>query len=598
MGKEHEAIGQYNPIIQLQIALRDYTSVLKTISEVFEESSSSDSVLPPYLRHYKGLALYNLDKYEEAIAELEMISEFSNAAELQGLALASMGRHDKAITKMKTYAKRLATQPNTEQALIGIYYNMAISLLNLSRYNEVISVMNNILNLDASAAFALNLKAEAYEKQGRYKLAQTFYDEAKTAFLEQRSRAAEDKNVHFFMLGASQFYFVHNDFSIARRFLEEGLRLEEDDIYPGYLVDAAELYLSAIENVNTLSIEEASILYWRAHDYIQTAKKKLNEKVEVDKYETRLELGYLHLMEKEYGEARTLFLSTKENMDSGYVYSLLGQTAVAEEDFAQAVNYFEAALQRNVGSLAQTFSLASSYAGAKNYEKAELYYKRVIDAAPEHLRALIGLAEVFTHMADAEEVEFYHNAEEAYTQAISIALKSREVQSLSDHQKSELYYARAYVRVKLFKNSRPYAGREHLTGARKDINVSISYNSENYKAKRAREQLGSGNARHISFWTGLGTVFLSVIFVVTIIMAQLGFWLNWPLHIEVAFYLPLLLGSSVLLIALLYLPQVIRLKVPGLELEKAEASTFEETKLIIARQPIRTERLGGLINPY
>lgn len=482
--------------------------------------------------------------------------------------------------------------------LIGVYYNMAISLLNLSRYNEVVSVMDNILKLDSSAVFALNLKAKAFEKQGRYKLAQTFYDRAKIAFLDQRPKAVENKNVHFFMLGASQLYFVHNDFSSARQFLEEGLSLKEDDIYPGFLVDAAELYLSAIENVKALSTEEASVLYWRAHDYIQTAKKKLSEKVESDKYEARLELGYLHLMEREYGEALTLFLSAKENMDSGYVYSLLGQTAMAEEDFAQAIVYFEAALQRNVGSLTQTFSLASSHAGAKNYERAELYYRRVLGVAPEHLHALIGLGEVFTHVADADESEFYHDAEEAYSQAISVARKSRGVQSLSDHQKSELYYARAYVRVKLFQNSRPYAGHEYLEGARKDINVSISYNSENHKAKRAYEQLNSGHVRHFSLWARAGTAFLSVIFVLTIIMAQLGFWFKWPQQIEIAFYISLLLSSSVLLIALLYLPQVIKLKVPGLELEKAEAPTFEEVKLTITRQPIRTERLGGLINPY
>jgi large repetitive protein len=127
--------------------------------KAFDNMTSNDvSVL-----NDKGDALYNQEKYEEAITyydkALAIDPNYVYALNGKGNAIAVLGKYEEAITY---YDKALAIDPNYSDAL----NNKGITLADLGKYEEAITYYDKALAIDPNHDLARENKALALEKLG------------------------------------------------------------------------------------------------------------------------------------------------------------------------------------------------------------------------------------------------------------------------------------------------------------------------------------------------------------------------------------------------------------------------------------------------
>jgi tetratricopeptide (TPR) repeat protein len=123
----------------------------------------------------KGLALYNLGQYQEAIKwydkALEIKPSFTSAMNNKGLALYNLGQYQEAI---KWYDKALEINPHDTNAM----NNKGLALYNLGQYQEAIKWYDKALEITPTDAVVLNNKGLAFNNLGQYQEAIKWYDKA------------------------------------------------------------------------------------------------------------------------------------------------------------------------------------------------------------------------------------------------------------------------------------------------------------------------------------------------------------------------------------------------------------------------------------
>jgi tetratricopeptide (TPR) repeat protein len=114
-----------------------------------------------------------------------------------------------------------------------------------------------------------------------------------------------------------------------------------------------------------------------------------------------LKLAYLYIDVEEYGKARVVLegIGARELDASrrGAEAQWFGIVDARRQDFRSAIRHFTAAVKREPNALSIRANLAEAYLKDGQVEAAEAEYKRILEDAPSHVEAHIGLGEVSYH---------------------------------------------------------------------------------------------------------------------------------------------------------------------------------------------------------
>jgi len=289
-------------------------------------------------------------------------------------------------------------------------------------------------------------------------------------------------------------------------------------------------------------------------------------------------------------------------MRRGILY--LGKTAPDE-----ATRLFKQALIDRAWDLNLQTYLGLAFFNAKQYETALYAFRRVLDVAPGNIVALIGSALASIELADDGDADQYKCAEQCLTDALKHG-RDRESGSIrlnKDKDKeviADIYYMRGYAKAK-----RHEAGRGELhtiVSAINDFRLSLRADSRHILARAAVEKLSQRMLRNFAESSvEREGQFLAFLFSAGLfLMAQLDFllpnteFLHRALGLptqsvlkEPGYYVGVTFGALAIMIAVLSLPKLLTLKLPGIELKKASTDQ-------VALVPFLEMRRSGLFQKF
>jgi tetratricopeptide (TPR) repeat protein len=602
--KHEEAFGKYQNALKLQ---PDLASVyvywaaslidLKKYDEAIEKCQKPIQLDPDFAEAYRmwGMALAGLKKHEEAIEKYQKTLELqsdsswayvnwatslsklkkydeaiekcqkaihldSNSAEayrMWGLALAGLRKHEEAIEKYEKAA-------DLDNKLAWIYYSWAASLDELWRYEEAIEKYRFAAAVDHDLAYAYHNAGSILWKQGRYESAHNEFEKAREAYMRCHKISQETKDVDHFLYFGSLLQSLHYP-DEAEVVLARGLNLQPNNT--NILVALTSLYLEEWQE------SRDSARYWRARNTYRRAEAILNEQLKSKQdLALFLRLGGLYLAVDELIEAdKTLMDALKIDNEVSEIYNNLGVLRARQEDYAGAIRNYEAALRRAPDSLLYRSNLAEACLKAQQLDRSENEYRKVLEVAPLHLDSQIGLGECYTSMADAGDGDRYDEAITHFDVAISGASSASASKQLSKRDLASIYYSRGYAKVKKYEGSKIASKLLLLIDALKDFEKCADFDDEHQKARRAIEKLKKQLHSFPPEWvaTKVGPWVIFALSFATFCAALYS--LFYRKAMTEGYAALLIFGSLLFMIAGLFLPEIMKLKVAGIELEKNPA---------------------------
>ena len=534
-----------------------------------------------------GVTLHRQKDYPEAIKKFQKATElkedFAEAYNGWGLVLYSQKDYKEAIKKFQK-----ATDLNEDFA--EAYNGWGWALYSLYLYEDAIKKCEKAIKLDPNVTSAYHNKAYILWKLGRYREGGVAWDGAYRAYerIEHESKRSRDANA-FYSWG-TVIYEIFGDLNKAKMVFEEGLGFDPE--HSGILSSLVSLYLDEKEESREEiaggeePVPGRAFLHSMAREDYRKAALILKEQLQRrEDASTLRHLGELLLKmedhteaeKKKYAEAeRYLMRALARDNETAATYVDLGVLFTRREDFRRAVQYFEDSLRRDPDDLNAWSNLAETYLKLKLYEKAESEYHKILSVTSDHVESHIGLGQVYTEMGDQEQdADIYERAVHHFTQAIKLGEPSqgsklpRASKILKNSELAVVYYLRGYVNVKRYEASKARPDQAFLTKAREDFKQCLSFNRDHHKAERAVEKLD----KRLTFLSshGLTERFGPVLILsLSFVLFCLGLYgIFKPEKTNLAYYVSLAFGSLAFMVVGLYLPQILKLKVAGIEIEKS-----------------------------
>jgi tetratricopeptide (TPR) repeat protein len=389
--------------------------------------------------------------------------------------------------------------------------------------------------------------------------------------------------------------------------------------------------------------------YLKARDWFGLLREHLKERLEHGAWQQEprdrnvhwrrakdlLSLGPLLVEMKHYEEARAYLaeaikISTDLGLDGEPVavgHAYLGLARAGTADFESAMVSLAEALKYDPDNIDYKQRLADLQQQMQLYDRAERNYREVLEVAPCNVDALIGLGEVLTSLGTAQAAESEGRNEaadpdlfkEAWDQlgmALRLAQETacKGVQfrtgsrTLNSRERAALHYGRGYASVKLHQATmqgrllpRP---RPPLTAARRAFTRAVRCDPNHNQAARALRQLKTDKASTASRYGGM---ILAIICLLILVVVQAAFYLkgfpHFPetLQSNPTIYATLTFGLLAFLMAAISLPELLKLKVGGVQLEKSRTEQIDPlANLSIARDQSFTTRFTrrlGTVRP-
>ncbi|MGQ8364309.1 tetratricopeptide repeat protein [Glaciecola sp. 1036] len=254
------------------------------------------------------------------------------------------------------------------------------------------------------------------------------------------------------------------------------------------------------------------------------------------------------------------------------------------ERYKRAKNSFSEALRYEPSNIEAKTHLSDALFKMERFEAAESEYLKLLQLAPNNIDALTGYASLCIELADNGEVDRYCVAEENLTKAINVGYSTeRGSKLLKDRELSEVYYLRGYARVRICETDSFSGNNVSLATAVKDFKQCKKHDDKNFKADAAIYKLNKTLNQQIKskLVDTLGPLLISLLSVIVFILAQVDFFVAGSIGAEQGsilyqsrlsqeVYVVLTFSSLIFLTAGIYLPNVLKLKVGGIELEKGD----------------------------
>lgn len=536
--------------------MKQYESAVEKYKKAVELNADSALTLTNW-----GFSLFNLASYETAIEKsqeaIQLDPSNSEAYRVWGLALAGQKRREEANEK---YEKAADLNPDHS----WLYYAWGINLAELRRYSEAIEKYKRAISVEGDFPYPHHNTGALLFRQGRYDAAKDENERGREAYIRGLKIARNSRDPDYFLYFGNMLAKLGCS-KDAESMLMRGLALQPDNAQ--ILIELTSLGLERWKD------ERDAALYWQSRDRFRRAESKLKDEPKLNSdLILLLRLGGLYLAVGEYSQAEQAFMAALRVDDESYdAHNNLGVVHLRQGDFLGAIRNYEAALRRDPDSLLSRSNLGEACLKAQQLERAEDEYKRVLRIAPMNIESLIGLGECYIAMGDSGEGEHYDEAIINLDKAISASLSAAPSKKLDRRDRAAIYYSRGYARVKKYELLRLGTDLRLLFDALKDFEECTTLDEEHQKARRAIEKLKTKLHRFSSDWV-LGTAGPWAIIVLSfVVFSAAQFCFFYFKSINQGYYVLLVFGSLLFMIAGLFLPELMKLKIAGIELEKSPA---------------------------
>lgn len=517
-----------------------------------------------------------IEKYQTAIRLEKNVSSYIWC----GVALSRAKDYEGAFEKFEQ-----GTEIEPKSATI--YFGWGNVLAEVGRYDEAYEKFRKAIEVnpdEVDATYAAHNIGEYLFRQGKYGEGRRAWKDARLAYQRTRQKAAKSRDKEYFQYYGNMVRTIFGELDEAEKIYLEGLELD-----PKSVVILTALTGLLIEKKDASPPKSNdNIMYWKAREYFQRAYNILKSQAitQTDSVihqqfgELLLALGdYMTHAEKKEAEQQ-LLKGLGKDRTSADILTNLGVLYAREKNFKKAIQYFSDALNLDPRNLNIWSNLAEAYLKAALKEQAdpglkemaEKEFKQILEITPNHVESIIGLGEVYKAMGDlAKDEDLYLRAIELFLQGIRIADSDVGSKKLKRKELAAAYYSIGYSKVKLCEAAKPGKGNALLHEARDYFTLSLNDDPENYKAKRAVEKLDKRLTLSASRLVDLGGPWVIVLAAIAIFfVTQRSVIKSQPpfKDLEAGYYALLSFGSLLFAIAGICLPQLLKLKVAGIELEK------------------------------
>jgi tetratricopeptide (TPR) repeat protein len=434
-----------------------------------------------------------------------------------------------------------------------------------------VDAAHQAVHVDPGNAYYHYMLASAYWYQGNYTAMWPEFDEACAIYSRQAEAAKQRRDSDFFM-------------SFGRALHDAGRLTEASDNFRLAISlepDQAGTLGSLMRLLNKLSDDTADEQlrlehHWEAHKAYRRAERLLLEKGKLGATDSELiELAELHSSAGDYARAREHLESLLEHhAEPARVHSDLGIICAYQDppDYSASIRHFTTALRLNPYDLAARCNLAEAFWKSGRLEDSEREYRRALRVSPGQVEAHIGLGEIHNALGDQGDPDMYDRAIRHFNQALWLADHRQGSKRLTKKERSAVHYSKGYGYVKLYENGGRFAREGDINSALREFGRCCDLDAENQRAVRARDKIRMhvGLASPAGLLSRYGPVALTGCAFVVLLLAQIGFWTDiLPSRFQVNSYIVVTFGSLLFVVAGLSLPQLLKLKVAGIELEKS-----------------------------
>jgi tetratricopeptide (TPR) repeat protein len=316
-------------------------------------------------------------------------------------------------------------------------------------------------------------------------------------------------------------------------------------------------------------------------------------------FQTYLALADLYIEFCDWTEAREQLdladsLCGGSTLKRGRVTERRGLVCYHMGQHAEAVEKFRQALLVRPDSLDLRSNLGN--ARLKQFETAQNEFARVLKDGPGNIDALCGAAQVHIELAEDGDPDQYEIAVQYLTDALEHGrYKESGSKRLQNRDLANIYYARGYARTKSYEaNASRTTSIKSLEPAFNDFQKCKELDPIHCKARAAIEKINMRRRQRrgellVDVW---GPIIIFCLSVVVLVIAQLVFILTERLQSSA--YVSLSFASLLFMVAAVCLPQLLKLKLPGMELEKASVSQVAAPSIGISRSESLIGRLKSL----
>jgi tetratricopeptide (TPR) repeat protein len=560
----------------------------KKYKEAADKCREAITVDPEYADAYNGLgiALAAVGRIDDAVQEygkadklwMKVKSDNRKIALWNwGTALLEQERFDDAIAKYGEATSIAPTDP------WGFFY-CGNSFTASWRYRDGITQFELSAKLDPGHHFPHHNKADALFQLGRYEDGWKEWTIAREKYDTKIPSELKDKEDTEIALGyADMLREIFSQHAKSEEYYQRVIKYQGDSA--SAWTGLAILYQQWADSEHTSPEILARLTY-----AIRRAETLLRAQLaNGGDLQTLLSLADLQIETRDWSEAReTLALAASRcdgsRLKRAKVINRQGLVCHWIGEHAEAAAHFRQALATTPGDIDLRRNLGMALLRSKQFEAAQDEFARVFKIAPAHVDSLLGAAEICIELADDGDVDQYRMAERYLTLALQHG-RNRETGSkrLRASEMGNVYYLRGYARTKRYESESPGGGYSALLSALADFRRCRKADANHPKAPGAIKKITQRLTRRandslvdvfgpLAIFTAGAAVFLftQLDFFFPNAKVRELFWLPMKSQaMDAKYYVVLTFGALIFMIAGLYLPKVLKLKVPGIELEKA-----------------------------
>lgn len=398
---------------EAELALGRREAALEAFDRLLQAFPNHD--LAPLAQSRKGVALYELERYQEAAKTLEPLSNAEAAADIRMGALYFLGKtyldggaHSKAVEAFRTLAEELPQGPYAPAAR----YQLAFAYLAQDKLEQAAVAFSELAGLESAA--------EELRREARFRAAEAYdqlgwYDAAVKAYRQVRDEFPGSEQAERAVLGHAWALYHAGNYAeaavMARQLVENGPE-------GPHAADLQYILGNCLQQQND-------------NDAALAAFRKVRERYPKSEYAARalFKEGQIHYVTEHTEQARAalnafLERDTKDALAADAQY-LLGMIAYSDQRLEQAADRFRAARDAELPGSYRTqaaYQYAVTLFDLKRFDEAEPEFARFAEAHPKHPRAATALLRA----GDAAfQLKNYGAAEGHYTSALSIAEADR-----------------------------------------------------------------------------------------------------------------------------------------------------------------------------
>jgi tetratricopeptide (TPR) repeat protein len=529
----------------------------------------------------KLMCLRSLDRFIDAEGLMATLQDWSRTSGVLNQWGSLLVERDEFTTASTVFEQAFEAAEIEGSNLAEAYWELGNGLGDAGAYEQALEAYDKALERDPRHLYALHNKANLLWNRGSFGDAWPIWDEARRLYEERSAEATRQRDADHFHYFGETLVDVYGEQEKAEQCFKQGLACSPDHLK--ILVALVRLYRDwKIPAGQGASSDRGGEIapHWRAWEVFRRAERLLKAQLEsAREVETYQLLGKLYLALEMYREAEE-FLKIGLQLASGArtrasLFTDLGIVRTRQGQFVSATRYFREAVNYDREDLWIWSNLAEASLKNGNINAAENEYQRILGLAPGHVESHIGLSQVYTVQADnTEDADIYGLAIKHASHALALADSSDGSKRLTAVERASIHYSRGYARVGLYETSPIAESVASLDKALRDFRTCAQLDPSHHKATRAIEKIKRQRHKLSPQWLGeraaplivAGLSLIIFIFAQTALLAHLKFQNK---ELSSGYYVLLTFGSLLFMVAGLYLPRVLKLKVGALELEKS-----------------------------